>query len=281
MNPLAVIHWAANPEIIHLGPFRIRWYGLLFALGFLLGYRIVLGMYRREGKPTGDLDRMLIYMIVGTIVGARLGHCFFYEPAYYLSHPAEIVKFWKGGLASHGGAIGIFTAFFLYSRRHPDPPLLWILDRLAGPTALGGCFIRIGNLFNSEILGVPASVPWAFVFERVDEVPRHPVQLYESLSYLTIFVILMAIYRRYGAKVRPGLLLGLFFVLVFSARFLLEFAKSRQAAFDQDLPLSMGQMLSLPLVAVGIVLLVRAARLNPKPADSAASPRRPAAKKRG
>jgi prolipoprotein diacylglyceryl transferase len=269
MNAIAAIHWAARPEIFELGPIRVRWYGLLFAVGFLIGFKIVHWMYTVEKKPVRDLDRTLIYMILGTIIGARLGHCFFYEPAYYLAHPGEIVKFWKGGLASHGGAIGIFVALFLYTRRRPDQPFLWLLDRVAVPTALGGFFIRLGNLFNSEIIGVgPTSVPWAFVFERVDDVPRHPAQLYESISYGVIFVILFTVYRKHRAATPRGLLLGLFFTLVFTARFLVEFVKMRQAAYSEGLPLSVGQMLSLPLVVIGIVLLVRAARSGDPTASS-------------
>jgi prolipoprotein diacylglyceryl transferase len=270
MDPLAAISWNMDPELVRLGPLRVRFYGVLFALGFVIGYRIMISIFRREDRPVRDLDQMLIYMILGTIIGARLGHCFFYEPSYYLSHPFEIVKFWQGGLASHGGLIGIVTSLWLYTRRHPDQPPLWLFDRVAIPTALGGTCIRLGNFFNSEIVGDPSDLPWAVIFRRVDDVPRHPAQLYESVSYLVIFVVLYTVYRKSRPVPRPGLLLGLFFTCMFSARFLVEFVKMRQAAYSQDLPLSVGQMLSLPLILAGVALLVRAAR-SPKPTATAAT----------
>ena len=255
-----MIHWDVSPELLRLGPFALRWYGLCFALGFLLGYFIVRWIFQREHKPERDLDRLLFYMLAGTIIGARLGHCLFYEPAFYLRHPLEILMIWKGGLASHGGAIGILISLYLYSRSRPEQPYLWLLDRIAIPTALGGCFIRLGNLFNSEILGTPTDVPWAFVFARIDDVPRHPAQLYESIVYLLIFAVLLAVYRKLGERTPRGLLTGLFLALVFGARFLIEFVKVRQAAFGEGLPLSMGQLLSIPMILAGLVLLWRADR---------------------
>lgn len=259
MSQTAYIYWNADPTFFSLGPFTVRWYGLLFALAFILGYWIVGWMFRREHKPVEDLDRLLLYMMFGTVIGARLGHVLFYDPAYYFSRPMEILKIWEGGLASHGGAIGIFAALYLYARRRPDQPYLWLLDRVAVPTALGGVFIRLGNLFNSEILGVPTEAPWAFVFARVDMVPRHPAQLYESLAYGLIFMMLLAVYRHRGAATPRGFLLGLLLMLVFGARFIIEFVKASQAAYDVGM-LSVGQWLSIPLVAAGAVLLMRAWR---------------------
>lgn len=259
MSETANIFWNANPTLFSLGPLTVRWYGLLFALAFLLGYGIVRRMYVREGKPGEDVDSLLIYMMVGTVLGARLGHTLFYDPAYYLSHPLQILKVWEGGLASHGGAIGILVALYFYVRRRSNQPYLWLLDRIAVPTALGGMFIRLGNLFNSEIIGVPAEVPWAFVFARVDMVPRHPAQLYEALAYSLIFLILLRTYGRRGAETPRGLLLGLFLVLVFTARFFIEFVKAEQAAYDVGV-LSVGQCLSIPFIAAGAALLVRAWR---------------------
>ena len=253
-----MIHWHVSPEILRLGPFALRWYGLCFALAFLAGYFIVQWIYQRELKPERDLDRLLVYMIIGSLVGARLGHCFFYEPAYFLSHPLEILMFWQGGLASHGGLIGILLALYLYSRTRPEQPYGWLMDRVVVPSALGGCFIRLGNLFNSEILGTPTDVPWAFVFARIDAVPRHPAQLYESIAYAVIFAVLLIVYRKRGAQTPRGLLTGLFLVLIFGVRFLIEFVKVRQAAFGEALPLSVGQLLSIPLILVGLVLIVRA-----------------------
>ena len=252
-----MIHWNANPELLNLGWISIRWYGLLFAGGFFCGFLFMRYVYTRENKPVNDLDSLLFYMMASAIIGARLGHCFFYEPEYYLSRPLEILMVWQGGLASHGGAIGIFIGLWLYSRKHNNQPYLWLLDRISIPTALAGCFIRIGNLFNSEILGKPSEQPWAFVFVQRDAIPRHPVQLYESFSYLAIFFILFFIYRRLGEKAPQGLFLGLFLVLVFVARFIMEYFKVRQAAYAAGLPLSVGQWLSIPAILLGVYMLIR------------------------
>ncbi len=255
---LAQITWDVSPEIFNLGPFPIRWYSLGWLLAFALGFYLVRWMYRREEMPETDLETILLYMILGAIIGARLGHCFFYRPDYYLHHPLEIIAFWKGfrGLASHGGAIGIVISLYIFCRRHPDQPYFWLLDRVVGPTALGGFFIRMGNLMNSEILGLPTDGPWGVVFSRVDAVPRHPAQLYEALSYLLIFVLLLFLYRRKGSALPSGLLTGTFLVTVFGARFFIEFLKERHAAFEAGLPLSMGQLLSVPVVMVGFGLII-------------------------
>jgi len=255
---LAQITWNVSPEIFRLGPLPIRWYSLGWLLAFAVGFHLVRWMYRKEGKPEADLETVLLYMILGAIIGARLGHCFFYRPDYYLAHPLEIVAFWKGfrGLASHGGAIGILASLYIFSRRHPTQPYLWLVDRVVGPTALGGFFIRMGNLMNSEILGLPTDVSWAMIFVRVDAIPRHPAQLYEAISYLLIFFLLFSLYRRKGPKLPSGFLTGTFLVTVFGARFLIEFMKERHAAFEAGLPLSMGQILSIPVVAVGLGLIL-------------------------
>ncbi len=250
--------WEVGPEIFSLGSISVRWYGVLFATGFFLGLLYMRYVYNREGKPQADLDSLLFYMMISTIVGARLGHCLFYEPVYYLSNPIEILKVWRGGLASHGGAIGILTGMWLYARSHRNQPYLWLLDRVVVPISLAGSLIRLGNLFNSEILGIETDKPWAFIFTRVDELPRHPAQLYESISYLIIFGVLSLTYRKLGEQTPRGLLLGMFLVLVFSARFMIEFVKVRQAAFTEGFPLSMGQLLSIPAVLAGLVLLFKA-----------------------
>ena len=270
MGVLLSIYWDVNPVIFRtgtfevfgwpLGPLALRWYGLLFALGFLIGFYIVRYMFLRERRPESDLEVLLFYLLGGTIIGARLGHVFFYHPGYYLAHPTEIPAFWEGGLASHGGLLGILVALGLYAWSRPRQPYLWLLDRVAVPTALVGSFIRLGNLFNAEILGTPSDLPWAFVFARVDTLPRHPAQLYESLAYLLVFGLLLIIYRRYGASTPRGLLSGLFLVLVFSARFLIEYVKVEQAAFAGALPLQMGQLLSLPAIVAGGWLLARSRR---------------------
>lgn len=258
IDGLSYIFWDVAPTFIELGPLTFRWYGLLFAGGFFVGFFIMRWVYRREGKSEEDLDPLLIYMLIGTIVGARLGHVLFYHPGFYLSQPLEIVKVWEGGLASHGGLLGILVALYLYSRNYADQPYLWLLDRIAIPGVLAGSFIRLGNLFNSEILGVPTDLPWGFVFARVDRVARHPVQLYESLSYLIIFGGLLGLYRKWGPDLRRGLLTGWFLVTVFTVRFFLEYFKMHQTTVVGDLGLRMGQLLSLPLIVAGIILLVRA-----------------------
>lgn len=278
MNPvIAYLQWDINRILFEIGPIKIRYYGLFFTAGFICGYLLLRWMYRTEKKNIDDVDSLLIYMVIGTIIGARLGHCLFYHPMEYLKDPIRFLQIWNGGLASHGAAIGITLSAWLYSRKHPDQSLLWLMDRLAIPVALAGFFIRIGNFFNSEILGRASEVPWAVVFlnglgldtleERMQ--PRHPVMLYESFSYGCIFLVLYLLYRKYREQTPRGLLIGLFFIMVFSARFVLEFFKLRQADFAQSLPLSVGQMLSIPLVIAGIVLLISRKPVPPTDAGSA------------
>jgi len=258
-------HWDIDPELFSLGPISIRWYGLAFASSFIFGFLLLRRIFRLEGRPVKNLEKLLVYVLIGTILGARLGHCFFYNPSYFLSNPIEILKVWKGGLASHGGGIGALIAIFLYSRNNPQStgrltakPYLWLLDRIAIVAGLAGFFIRIGNLFNSEIIGTPTTLPWAFIFEKVDNIPRHPVQLYESVTYGLIFILLLTIYKKQRHKVKQGFLTGLFLFLVFTARFFLEFVKARQASYSSNLPLSVGQLLSIPFLLAGIVLIIYA-----------------------
>lgn len=249
--------WNVSPLLFTLGPLKIRWYGVLFAAGFIVGVYFMQWVFHRENKPAADLDSMLVHILVGTIIGARLGHVVFYDPSYYFSNPLEILKIWEGGLASHGGAVGIFVALLAYQRRHRDLSYLWLMDRLAIPVALGGALIRLGNLFNSEIIGLPTDVPWALIFARVDLLPRHPVQLYEAIVYALIAVALALIYTKRIPDIKPALLSGLLLVSVFTARFFLEYVKVPQAAYDGMLPLTVGQLLSLPMIAVGMALLLR------------------------
>ncbi len=259
INFLSYIHWNVNPEIFSLGPLSIRWYGLLFATGFLIGYYIVERMFKYENENLKWLDSLFVYLIVATVIGARLGHVFFYGWDYYSQHPGEILMVWHGGLASHGGAMGILVAMFLYSVFVTKRSMLWTLDRVVVPTALVGAMIRTGNLMNSEIYGVQTDLPWGVIFERNGEiVPKHPTQIYEALAYLLAFGILMYLYWRTNARKKQGLLLGAFFILIFSARFFIEFIKEDQEAFEAGMALNMGQWLSIPFVLFGIFLVVRA-----------------------
>ncbi|OHX68104.1 prolipoprotein diacylglyceryl transferase [Flammeovirga pacifica] len=261
---LAFITWDVNPEIFpSISWLPVRWYGLLFSLGFFIGTYIIAKIFVRENRPESDADAILMYMVVATIVGARLGHVIFYQPEYYFtpSHFIEIFEIWKGGLASHGGAIGIIIALFYYSKNRPDQPWLWILDRVVIPVALAGCFIRFGNLMNSEIIGVASDLPWAFKFIHAHvsdpETPRHPAQLYESITYLGIFFVLAGIYKKEGPKLPQGRLFGLFLVLVFGMRFVWEFFKENQVGFEQGMEFNMGQLLSIPAVLGGLYFIWR------------------------
>ena len=250
--------WNIDPVLVSLGPLTVHWYGLLFALGFIIGFQIMQWIFRRENKNTNDLDALLWFLIIGVIIGARLGHVIFYDPSYYFSNPINILKIWEGGLASHGGAIGALIGLYLFKRRHSEYSYLWLLDRLAIPTALVATFIRIGNLFNSEIVGIKTSASWAVIFERVDMAPRHPAQVYEALSYLFIFIILFTLYKTTSIKSKSGMLFGILLSLVFIARLWIEFVKSKQEAYNSDLWLSTGQLLSIPFILVGLVLIVLA-----------------------
>lgn len=252
-----IVHWNMDPEIFRIGFVAVRWYGLMFAMSFLVGSFIGSWIFKRENKPPESLDRILMYMLLGTVIGARLGECLFYNPAYYLTNPIEIFKIWKGGLASHGAGIGLFLAVYLYSRRTPDQNYTWILDRGCIVVALSGCFIRLGNLFNSEIIGKPTGSDWGFVFHRIDSIPRHPTQLYESFLYLIIFIVLLTIYIKVDLNRIPGLLIGLFLIMIFSARFTIEFLKENQVDFESGMTLNMGQYLSIPMILLGIIIIMR------------------------
>jgi len=253
---LAIITWDVNPEIFSIGNFAPRWYGVLFASGFLFGYFIFKKIFKNEGLKDEMLDKLTIYMALGVIIGARLGHCLFYEPSYYLSNPLEILKIWRGGLASHGAAIGILFVLWLWVRKEKKP-YMWILDRIVIVVALGGAMIRLGNLMNSEIYGVETTLPWGFVFLRNGEtVPKHPTQIYEALAYLTTFFILFRIYWRKKGEFISGVPFSLFLILVFVFRFFVEYVKEDQVAFESNMTLNMGQWLSLPFIAIGVVGLV-------------------------
>ena len=260
------ITWNVDPEIFSIGQLSIRWYGLLFASAFLSGYIVFTRFLATERLTSEMLDELLIYIAVGTVIGARLGHCFFYEPEYFLKNPIEILKIWKGGLASHGAAIGILLSLWLYIRKH-KLSFLWLIDRIVIVVALGGAFIRLGNLFNSEIYGLPTELPWGIEFVRdklydsntgelLATVPRHPTQLYEALSYIAIFFMLFLFYRKRHMKVRDGFIFGLFMILLFTARFFIEFVKNDQVAFEAGMQFNMGQLLSLPFILAGVLMII-------------------------
>lgn len=253
------INWNVNPEIFRIGSFAIRWYGLLFASSFFFGYLIVDKMFKMEKIPQLLLDKLTLYMAFGTIIGARLGHCLFYEPAYYFSNPMEILYIWHGGLASHGAAIGIIFSLYLFARKTKQP-FLWILDRMVVVVALSGFFIRMGNLLNSEIVGRATTLPWGFVFERdpfLGPAPRHPTQIYEALVCLLIFVILILWYRKNYANKINGFAFGVFLIILFIFRFFVEFIKDIQVGFEEKMILDMGQILSIPFIIIGLIILLK------------------------
>jgi prolipoprotein diacylglyceryl transferase len=251
-----LIHWNSSPEIFHLGPVVLRWYGLMFLIGFTLGYQGLKKACQWEkigGKNLAEkLDSLLIHLVLGTTMGARLGHCLFYDPEYYLSHPLDIFKIWEGGLASHGGGIGVIISIWLFVRKNPEFKIWWLFDRIAIFTVMTGGFIRLGNLMNSEIIGQPTSGSWGFIFDRVDQVPRHPTQIYESFCYFVIFALTFFLYRKLRERTPPRLLFGMVFAGIFICRFFIEFFKEVQSPFEEEMLLNMGQLLSIPFVLTGI-----------------------------
>ena len=259
------IHWNIDPAILHIGGFELRWYSLLFVSGFILGWYIMKSFFVREKISTDLLDPMLYMLLICTIVGARLGHCLFYQPDYYLGSWKgflEIFMPWKGGLASHGGTLALLLGIWWYARKYGpknDFDFVWVLDHLVIPVSFAACFIRLGNLFNSEIYGGPTTLPWGFVFERNGEtVPCHPTQLYEAGTYLLLGCVLMWLYWKKLDKVYRGTFVGIFLTVCFGARFLIEFIKNDQVEFEADMALNMGQLLSIPFVLLGIGFLVYA-----------------------
>ncbi|MCK5822057.1 MAG: prolipoprotein diacylglyceryl transferase [Bacteroidales bacterium] len=257
MDKIEGIVWDINPILLQLGQWEVRWYGLLFALGFVSGIIIMTRMFQKEGVNKDLVDSLFLFVVIGTVLGARLGHVFFYDWAFYQNNPGEIIKIWHGGLASHGGFIGIVLALYIWSKKYSKRSVLWIFDRVVVPSALAGTFIRLGNLMNSEIIGKPADIPWAFTFVSHDMAPRHPSQLYESLAYLGIFALLMFLYWKTNAGNKPGRLFGLFMSLIFGFRILIEFTKENQVAFEDNMTMNMGQWLSIPLVLVGLYFIFR------------------------
>ena len=264
---ILAVHWNIDPAILHIGGFELRWYSLLFVSGFILGWYIMKSFFVREKISTDLLDPMLYMLLICTIVGARLGHCIFYQPDYYFGSWAgfwEIFMPWKGGLASHGGTIAILLGIGWYARKYGKKngfDYIWVVDRLVIPVSFAACFIRLGNLFNSEIYGGPTSLPWGFVFERNGETAAcHPTQLYEAGTYLLLGCFLLWLYWKKLDKVYRGTFVGIFMIVCFGSRFLIEFIKNDQVDFEAGMLLNMGQLLSIPFVLLGIGLLIWAYR---------------------
>jgi len=257
INVLTYITWDIDPDIFTISFINhpVRWYGLLFALAFLISQQIMYFIYKKEGRPVSEIDTLTIYMVVATIVGARLGHVLFYDPIHYFQNPIKILMVWEGGLASHGGVIGILIAIYLFARK-TNVNYLWALDRISIVASLTFCMIRIGNLMNSEMIGTPTNLPWAFIFTIKDNIPRHPAQLYEAIHYFIWFIVLFALWYRLKERMRNGLLFGWSLIILFSFRFVDEFFKIDQVEFEEGMILNMGQLLSIPFILTGIVILI-------------------------
>ena len=279
MNLLSIV-WDWNPTLVMLGSLDIRWYGLMWAVAILVAERILNYAFKREGLPPRTIESAFLWIVLGTFIGARVGHCLFYEPETYLAEPWRIITGIRdGGMASHGATIGIILGVFGFARRN-HLPFIWGMDRIAIVAPLSGAVIRFGNLFNSEIVGYPTDVAWGFKFVRhdayrawvehngdvpaeiLDTIPaRHPAQLYEALCYLVIFAVVMYLYfRKDMGRRRPGVLISIALISIFTMRFFIEFLKERQVDFEQGMSLDMGQLLSIPFIIFGIVVLIIALR---------------------
>ncbi len=260
-----IINWNVEPEIFWItDTFPLKYYGLFFVTGIIIALQFGKKIFIKENIPIERLDKLFIYIIIGIVLGARLGHCFFYEPSYYFQNPIEILLPIKKigesykfigfqGLASHGGTLGVLIALGLYCKNHKTN-FLWLIDRIAIVAPIVGAFIRFGNFMNSEIYGKPTNGNWGVVFQRDDLIPRHPTQLYEALSYLLISAILMYIYKSKIEKKHNGLIFGVCIVLIFSARFIIEFFKENQVGFENGMTINMGQILSVPFIIIGLIL---------------------------
>lgn len=272
---LTYIDWHTSPEIFEVFGFPIRWYGLMFAMAFLAGYQVLSYIFKKEGRPVEEADELLLYAMIATVVGARMGHYFFYEYPVLLKDPVHFFTSMitppYAGLASHGAVIGMLIAFYLYSKKR-NTPYLYVTDRVVPTAALGGALIRFGNLMNSEIVGKQTDVPWAFKFfndpslghDYFEVVPRHPSQLYECLSCLVLFGILMWFWSRKKEKTTNGFMTAIFLLYVFILRFFYEFLKENQVAFENQMEFNMGQWLSVPVVLFAIGILVYAFKSDKK-----------------
>lgn len=260
---LNFITWNVDPVLFHLGPLTVRWYGLLWATGIYATLLIVQRLFKHEKLPMEWLDKLFVYTVVGTIIGARLGHCLFYEWDYYSAHPLEMLYIWHGGLASHGGAIGILIAIYFFNKKVSKKGYIWVFDRLVIGVAICGAAIRLGNLMNSEIYGNATTLPWGFIFakdQNGDGLPHHPTQIYEMMYCLITFAVTWWMYWKKEAYKKNGLIFGVFLIGIFGSRFLLEFIKLNQESFESGMLLNMGQILSIPFVLWGIWLIVRSSK---------------------
>lgn len=268
MDLLSIV-WNADPEIFRIGGFALRYYSVLFLSGFILGYYIFRWFYKREQLPLEELDTLFFVSLISALIGARLGHVIGYDLRYYLAHPWEILMTWKGGLASHGGAVGLLIGLWWYIRRYGRKygiSYLWLLDRFVITVTFAGACIRLGNLMNSEIYGDVTNLPWGFVFARNGELlPKHPTQLYEALSYLILGFVMVWLYKHRLPKLKQGTLFGIFLTFLFGARFVIEFIKEPQSDFEVDMLFNMGQLLSLPFIVAGIAIWIWSVRKG-KPA---------------
>lgn len=269
------IEWNPSPEIFTIPgiDWPVRWYGLMWALAFIASHFVMNRVFKAEGRTDKQLDTLTLYIILGTVLGARIGHCLFYGPWFdevlpnghviegYLSHPLNILKVYEGGLASHGGAIGITIAMILYCRKTKEN-WLWLFDKLVIVVPLAAACIRIGNLINSEIIGKVTNVPWAFIFVKEDPMPRHPAQLYEAVFCIFLFVLMYKLWKNKRDKYGPGFMFGLLCVLLFAERFFVEFLKENQVEFEDNNLLNMGQVLSIPFVMTGIFMMWRSYKLK-------------------
>lgn len=256
MNRFLAVVWDVDPVFFWLGKWDIRYYGVMWALAILIGALFFIDFCKKEGLPQKYADRIFFWGVIATVLGARLGHCLFYQPEFYLQNPIEILKFRDGGMASHGAAIGLLIGLWGFARTN-RLPYLWPLDRVMVPVGIGGALVRFGNLLNSEIYGGPTDLPWGFIFVRNGEViPKHPTQIYEALCYLLVFAVLCWMYYRknYGRRY-PGVMFGVGLIGIFLSRFLLEFIKNPQVQFEESMALNMGQLLSLPFIIVGVVMV--------------------------
>lgn len=258
----ASIVWDVDPTIFEIAGREIRWYGLMWAIGFILAYKYAECVFRKEKRPEEWTDRLFVYSMVGVIVGARLGHCLFYQWDYYTSNPVEILKIWEGGLASHGGTLGAILAAWLFSRKITKQSVWWLFDRIIPSVALLCFCIRFGNLMNSEIFGYPTTMPWGFEFVRSREwnqlyagSPCHPTQIYEMLYCLVAGVTSYIMYTKFRLQKYVGLITGVSLLIFFGTRFALEFMKNPQVSEEVGMTLNIGQLLSLPLILLGAYLI--------------------------